>query len=155
MEIVHQLGELFLQAVPTVVIVLLFYIFLRWAFFGPVLKAMADRKAHIEGARAEAASVESAAKQEMDAYSDALRKARGEIYAQQELAREAALEERGRLLKAMRSRAQEDVDSAKKQIAAEMAAARVEIERQTPDLANEIARTVLRGPAPARGGARQ
>jgi F0F1-type ATP synthase membrane subunit b/b' len=155
MELLHQLGELFLQAVPTVIIVLVFYFFLRWAFFGPVLKAMAERKAHIEGARAEAAAVEAAATQEMDAYTEALRKARAEIYAEQESAREAALEERGRLLKAMRSRAMEDVDTGKKQIATELTAARSEVERQTPALANEIARLVLQGPAPLRGGSRQ
>ena len=43
MEILHQLGELFLEAVPTVVIVFLFYFFLRWAFFAPIQKAMAER----------------------------------------------------------------------------------------------------------------
>ena len=61
MEIFHQLGELFLNAVPTVVIVLLFYVFMRWAFFTPILKAMAERRAHIEGARAEAESAAQAA----------------------------------------------------------------------------------------------
>jgi F0F1-type ATP synthase membrane subunit b/b' len=153
MELLHQLGELFLQAVPTVVIVLIFYVFMRWAFFSPVLKAMAQRKAHIEGARAEAAQVEAAARQEMDEYTEALRKERGKIYAEQELAREAALEERARLLKAMRSRAVEDVVAAKKQIAADLASARAEIERQTPALASEIARLVLHGrPAPLQGG---
>jgi F0F1-type ATP synthase membrane subunit b/b' len=153
MELLHQLGELFLQAVPTVVIVLIFYVFMRWAFFGPVLKAMAERKAHIEGARAEAAQVEAAARQEMDEYTEALRKERGKIYAEQEVAREAALEERARLLKAMRSRAVEDVVAAKKQIAADSASARSEIERQTPALASEIARLVLHGrPAPLQGG---
>ena len=89
MELLHQLGELFLEAVPTVVIVLLFYFFLRWAFFTPIQKAMADRDALIDGARAEAAQAESAAKQELDAYGDALKKARAEIFAEQEVARQA------------------------------------------------------------------
>ena len=48
-----------------------------------------------------------------------MRKARGAIYAEQEAARQAVLEERQRFLKAMRSRAQEDVANAKKKIAAE------------------------------------
>ena len=76
MEILHQLGELFLEAVPTVVIVLLFYVFMRWAFFGPIQKTMAERDARIEGARREAAAVEAEAKQELDTYNEALRKAR-------------------------------------------------------------------------------
>src|ERR1700722_3870940 len=144
MEILHQIGELFLQAVPTVVIVLLFYFFLRWAFFAPIQKAMAERQARIEGARAEAAAVEAEARQELDTYNEALRKARVEIYGQQEALREAALADRAALLKAMRARTQEDVAVAKKRIAEEAAAARAEIERQTPALAEEIARAVLR-----------
>src|SRR5207244_1337185 len=43
MEIVHQLGELFLQAVPTVLIVLLFYLFLRANFFKPLERVMTAR----------------------------------------------------------------------------------------------------------------
>jgi F0F1-type ATP synthase membrane subunit b/b' len=155
MEILHQLGELFLEAVPTVVIVLLFYFFLRWAFFTPIQKAMAERSAKIEGARAEAAAAEAEAKQELDSYNDALRKARGEIYAQQEEARKVVLDERARLLKAMRARAQEDVTAAKKRIASEFAAARQEVELQTPALASEIARGILEKPSPLRGGAAQ
>lgn len=153
MEILHQLGELFLEAMPTIVVVLLFYAFLRWAFFGPIQKAMAERAARIEGARAEAASLEAAAKQELHTYHEALRKARAEIYAEQEAARQAALDERAKLLKVMRSRSQEDVAAAKKEIAREVAAARSEIERQAPALANQIARTILDKPSSLRGGA--
>jgi F-type H+-transporting ATPase subunit b len=152
MEILHQLGELFLQSVPTVVIVLLFYAFLKWAFFTPIRKAMAERTARIEGARAEAAAVEAEAKNELNAYHDALKKARAKIFADQETARQAVLDERARLLQAMRNRVQDEVVAAKRKIEVEMAAARAEIERQAPELAAEIARTVLEGPA--RGTAR-
>jgi len=152
MEILHQLGELFLEAAPTVVIVLLFYVFMRWAFFGPIRKTMAEREARIEGARREAAAVEAEAKQELGTYHEALRKARAEIYAEQEAARQAALDERAKLLRAMRTRSQEDVAAAKKQIAAQVAAARAEIERQAPELADQIARVILEKP-PLTGGA--
>jgi F-type H+-transporting ATPase subunit b len=152
MQILHQLGELFLQSVPTVVVVLLFYAFLKWAFFTPIRKAMKERTARIEGARAEAASVEAEAKNELDAYHEALKKARAKIFAEQETARQAVLDERARLLQAMRGRVQEEVATAKKKIAAETAAARGEIERQAPELAAEIARMVLEGPV--RGTAR-
>jgi F0F1-type ATP synthase membrane subunit b/b' len=156
MEIVHQLGKLFLGAVPTVIVVLLFYSFMRWAFFGPVMKAMAERNARIEGARAEAAAAEAGAKQELDVYHDALRKARAEIYVEQEAARQAALDNRAKLLKAMRSRAQEDVNAAKRRIDAELAAARTEVERATPELAIQIAQAILKNPAgdSGRGAAR-
>lgn len=151
MVIAHQLGELFLGAVPTVIIFLLFFLFLRWAFFTPILNAMAERKALIEGARAEAAKVEAAARQELDTYNQALKSALAKIYDEQEHARQAVLDERSQLLRAMRSRSQEEVNEAKKKIAADLADARAEIERQTPVLAQEIARAILerRSPAPA------
>jgi F0F1-type ATP synthase membrane subunit b/b' len=153
MEIVHQLGELFLEAVPTIVIVLLFYVFLRWAFFQPIQRTMAERAARIEGARADAAAVEAAARQELDSYHEALRRARAEIYAEAEAARQVALDSRSKLLKAMHARAQEEVAAAKKTIAEDVASARAEIERQTPALASEIARAILERPSPLRGGA--
>jgi len=148
MDIFQQLGELFLEAVPTVIIVFLFYLFMRWAFFGPIQKAMAERSARIEGARAEAAKVEAEAKQELDAYNEALKKARAQIYAEQEAARQAVLEDRAKLLKAMRSRAMEEVAAAKKKIAAELEAARLDLERQAPELAGQIARAILENPSP-------
>jgi len=152
MDILHQLGELFLEAVPTVVIVLLFYIFMRWAFFGPIQKVMAEREARMEGARAEAEAVHAQAQQELDTYNEALRKARAEIYGEQEAARQAALDERAKLLKAMRTRSQEDVAVAKKRIVADFEAARAEIEREAPTLANAIARAILEKPSPLSGG---
>jgi F-type H+-transporting ATPase subunit b len=153
MEILQQLGELFLEALPTVIIVFLFYLFMRWAFFGPIQKAMAERSARIEGARAEAAKVEAEARQELDAYNEALKKARAEIYAEQEAARQAVLEDRAKLLKARRSRAIEEVAAAKKKIAAEFEAARADLERQAPELAGQIARAILENPSPLHGGA--
>lgn len=152
MGILHQLGELFLEAVPTVIIVFLFYLFMRWAFFTPIQKAMDERTARTEGARAEAARAEAEAKKEQDAYNDAVRKARGEIFAEQEAARQAVLDERQRLLKAMRSRAQEDVTAAKKKIDAEREAALAELEQTVPALAGEIAQMILEGPAVPPGG---
>jgi F0F1-type ATP synthase membrane subunit b/b' len=152
MEILHQLADLFLQAVPTIVIVFLFYLFMRWAFFTPIQKAMAERAAKIEGARAEAAALEAEATSELQAYNEALRKARGEIYAEQETARQAVLDERAKFLKAMRGRAIEDVNVAKKKIAEEMVVTSREVANQTDVLAREITESILNGPSPMQGG---
>jgi F-type H+-transporting ATPase subunit b len=143
MQIAHQLGELFLGAVPTVILFLFLFVFLRWAFFTPIQRAMAERTRLIEGARTEAATVEATAKQELDTYTQALRSERAKVYKEQEDARQVVLDERAQLLKAMRSRSQDEVSEAKKKIAADTAAARAEIERQTPVLAGEIARMIL------------
>ena len=151
MEILRQLGNLFLQAVPTVIIVFIFYLFMRWAFFTPIQKAMAEREAKIDGARKDAASVQAAANRDLQNYDEALRKARAEIYAEQEQARQAILQERSKNLKAMRSLAQKEVAEGKKKIDAEMAAARKEIEASAPAMAAEIARSVLEKPLSLQG----
>ena len=59
MEVLRQLGDLFVQAIPTAIIVFLFYLFLRWAFFTPIERVMAEREARTEGARAEAEAARS------------------------------------------------------------------------------------------------
>jgi F0F1-type ATP synthase membrane subunit b/b' len=151
MEILHQLGNLFLQAAPAVVIIFLFYLFMRWAFFTPIQKAMAERESKIEGARKDAAAVQDAANQELRDYNEALQKARAEIYAEQELARQAILQERSKNLKAMRSLAQKEVAEGKKKIDAEMAAARKEIEAAAPAMAGEITRSILEKPLSLQG----
>jgi F0F1-type ATP synthase membrane subunit b/b' len=139
--------------VPTVIIVFLFYLFLRWAFFTPIQKAMAERAAKIEGARAEAVAMEAEAASELQAYNEALRKARAEIYVEQEAARQLVLDERAKLLKAMRSRALEEVAEAKKKIAGELESASKDAASQTDILAREIARIILENPSPTQGGA--
>jgi F0F1-type ATP synthase membrane subunit b/b' len=153
MEILRQLGNLFLQAVPTVVIVFIFYLFMRWAFFTPIQKAMTEREAKIDGARKDAAAVQAAANQDLQNYDEALKKARAEIYAEQEQARQAILQERSKNLKAMRSLAQKEVAEGKKKIEAEVAAARKEIEASAPAMAAEIARSVLEKPLSLQGDA--
>ena len=102
-EIVRQLGELFLQAVPTVLIILLFYFILRAIFFKPLLAAMAERNARTVGAEKAAGVAQAAALEKARQYQDALKQARGQVYAEQEAAREKVLEERTALIKEART----------------------------------------------------
>jgi F0F1-type ATP synthase membrane subunit b/b' len=154
MEILRQLADLCLQAVPTVIIVFLFYLFLRANFFRPLERAMAERTKRIDGAKAEAAAAQASAKDEIERYNEAMKKARGEIYLEQEAARQDALDERAKLLKALRTRNQEAIQAAKKRIAAEVASARKEIELQTPAFADQITRKILERSGPSAGGRR-
>ena len=45
----RQLAQLFLAAAPTAIIVFLYYLFLRWSFFGPIERILAERRARIDG----------------------------------------------------------------------------------------------------------
>ena len=148
--IVHQLGELFLQAVPTILIVVVFYIILRTLFFKPLLQVMAEREARTAGARKAAESAQAAAAEKVRHYQEALRQARAGVYAEQEAARKKLLEERAAMLKGARSRAAAEVASAKDRVAKELAAARRELEASIAQLSAEIVRRVLQTPRPGR-----
>jgi F-type H+-transporting ATPase subunit b len=145
-EIVHQLGELFLQAVPTVLIVLAFYVILRYLFFKPLLSVMAERDARTVGARKAAEAAQAAAAEKMKQYQEALRQARALVYGEQEAARKKVLEERAALLKDARIKAASRVAEAKARIAEELTAATREIEATAFQLSEEIVRRILRTP---------
>ena len=157
MGIFSQLGELFLEALPTTIIVFLFFLFMRWAFFQPIERVLTERSKRIEGARKEADAAQVAAQEKVRSYQEALKKARGELYAEQDAARRAVLEDRARLIKQTRDRANEGIRVAKDRIAGEVAAARKQLEQESQTLGSEIARAILRtaGPsAPAAGDSR-
>jgi len=150
-EIVHQLGELFLQAVPTVLIILLFYIILRAIFFKPLLKVMAERDSRTVGAQKAAEAAQTAAGEKVKQYQDALKQARAQVYAEQEAARKKLLEEHAAHLKEARAAAAVEVSAAKNRVAGELNAARQDIQASVAQLSGEIARRILQ--APPRPGA--
>jgi F0F1-type ATP synthase membrane subunit b/b' len=152
--IVHQLGELFLQAVPTVLIILLFYFILRAIFFKPLLAVMAVRDARTVGAQKASEAAQAAAAERVKQHQEALRQAREQVYAEQEAARKKLLEERAEQIKEARTRAAGEVSAAKARVLDELAAARSETETTIGQLSAEIARRLLQTPprpgAPAR-----
>ena len=153
-EIVLQLEELFLQAVPTVLIILAFYLMMRALFFKPLLKVMAEREARTAGARKAAQVAEAAAAEKVKQYQEALKRARAQVYSEQEAARKKLLDERAAVLKEARGKAAAEVAAGKERVAKELAAARRDIEVSVGQLAAEIARRVLQVPPRQDGPAR-
>lgn len=145
-EIAHQLGELFLQAVPTVLIVLVFYLILRTLFFGPLLNVMAQREARTSGAQKAAEAAQTAAADKVKQYQEALREARGRVYAEQDAARRKLLDDRAAQLKEARTKAAAEVTTAKERVSGELAAARRDVEATVGQLSAEIARRLLQTP---------
>ncbi len=149
-DLVHQLGELFLRAVPVAVIVLLFYAIMRSIFFQPLLKVMAERDARTIGAQKAAEAAQAAAAEKVRQYEEALRQARAKVYAEQEADRRKLMDERAAALKEARGKADAEVTAAKDRVAGEFAIAKKDIQGGTSQLAAEIARRVLQAP-PAPG----
>ncbi|MGH3627972.1 MAG: ATP synthase F0 subunit B, partial [Sciscionella sp.] len=132
-----------LQAVPTVLTILLFYFILRALFFKPLLNVMAERDARTVGAQRAAEVAQAAAVEKEKQYQDALKKARAQLYAEQEAARKKLLDERGERIKEARTAAAAQVAAAKERIAGEFAAARRELENTVAQLSAEIAGRIL------------
>ena len=147
-DLVHQIGELFLRAVPVAIIVLIFYGIMRSLFFQPLLKVMAERDARTLGAQKAAEAAQAAAAAKEREYEDALKKARAKVYAEQEADRKKLMDERAAILKDARGKADAEVNTAKERVAGEFAGAKKEIEATSAQLAAEIARRILQAPAP-------
>ncbi len=149
-DLVRQIGELLLRAVPVALIVLIFYFILRSVFFQPLLKVMAERDARTLGAQKAAEAAQAAAAEKVKQYEDALKQARAKVYVEQEAERKKLLEERAAFLKEGRTKAIGEVNVAKERVAGELAAAKKEIEATVAQLSVEIARRVMQTP-PAPG----
>src|SRR5258707_6443416 len=104
MAIVHQLGELFLGAVPTVLLILIFYFLMKSLFFKPLQAVMAERDARSIGARKATEAAQTAAVEKLKQYQDALKQERAKLYAEQEDARQKTLDDAAHLLKDVRAK---------------------------------------------------
>jgi F-type H+-transporting ATPase subunit b len=155
-ELVHQIGELFLRAVPVALIVLVFFAVMRTLFFQPLLRVMAERQARTLGAQRAAEAAQAAAAQKIKEYENALKEARAKVYGEQDALRKKMQMERAIFLKEIRAKAEVDVAKGKELVAQELQAAKKEIAATIDILAGEIARRVLQPTTPSNpaGGAR-
>src|SRR3979411_687101 len=86
-QTLRELGGILLKAIPTVCLLLVVHVYLRWIFFGPLRKILAKRREATEGARESAEVLRARATSKAAAIDAELRKAREEIYQEQEEAR--------------------------------------------------------------------
>jgi F0F1-type ATP synthase membrane subunit b/b' len=143
MDLVRQLGQLFLAAVPTVLLVFLFYFFLRWSFFTPIEHVLAERRARIEGARRAADASRHEAQEKLRVYRAALKNASAQLYTEQDASRRQAVEQREAAIRTARAAAQESVRVAKLQQEREFASARAALVEPSIALGRQIARSFL------------
>ncbi len=153
-QTLKQVGELLLDAIPTVVILLLLYVFYRLLVLGPLRKVLAQRRERTEGAVLKARADVAEAEARTHEYEQRLRDARTAIFRGQEARRQQAQHAREQVLAQAREAAQQQIREAKAAIERDMAEARASLQGESERLANEIIRTVLKpaGVAPVAGG---
>ncbi len=108
-------------------------------------RVLAERHKRAEGARIEAEASRVAMHEKQRVYNETVKKARAEVFAEQESQRRRTLEERQATINTARATAQSALQEAKKGIAADVKSARAELERSSGGLANDIAEAILAG----------
>jgi len=149
-ETLHQLGELLLGAVPTVILLALLYGLYRRIVHAPLHRVIDERRAKTEGAVEKSRADIAAAEARTAEYEQRLREARAAVFRVQEARRQAALQSRSHAVNETRTKAQEQVQAAKQGIEKDRAAAERGLQADAASLAQEIVRRVLQ-PAGVRG----
>src|ERR1700733_9805227 len=142
-DTLKQLGELLLGAVPTVILLALLYALYTTIVHQPLQRVLAERRSKTEGAVEKSRADIAAAAARTAEYEQRLREARAAVFRAQEARRQAVLQTRTNALNEARNRAQQQVDTAKRDIEKDKEAAQTGLQGEAAALAREIVRRVL------------
>jgi F-type H+-transporting ATPase subunit b len=141
----YQARDLIVAALPTLVLFILLSIYLKYLFFKPLGKALAERRQATEGTKHAAHNAFELAKRKAAEYEEAFRNARGELYKEQEQFRAELRAQQSAALADMRAKNEAMLAEARTRIEGETASARLSLDGEAEKLAEEIANTVLKG----------
>jgi F-type H+-transporting ATPase subunit b len=148
METTSQaLGGILLKAIPTLALLLIVHLYLKRMFFGPMREVLEKRREATEGARKSAEALLAKASEKAATLEASLRKAREEIYQEQEEARRRWITEQTARLEEARRSSHDLIHQAKERLDTEAAAAKRDLTATTTALADQIARSLLEGKA--------
>ena len=139
----QQLGELLLGSVPTVIMLAVLYALYTAIVHKPLQRVLAERRSKTEGAVEKSRADIAAAEARTAEYEQRLREARATVFKAQEARRQAVLQARTNALNEARSKAQAQVQAAKKDIENDRVAAEKSLQSDAAALAQEIVRRVL------------
>jgi len=142
-ETLRQLGALLLGSVPTVILLALLYALYTTIVHKPLARVLEERRSKTEGAVEKSRADIAAAEARTAEYEQKLREARAVVFRAQEARRQAVLQSRTNALNEARSKAQAQVQAAKKDIENDRAAAESGLPADAAALAQEIVRRVL------------
>lgn len=142
-ETLHALSGILLKAIPTFLLVIFLHFFLKYSFFRPLERVLKARYDATEGARKLAEETVAKAEARTAEYEAALRAARAEVYQAQERLHQQLEEQRRAEVQAGRAAAEQNIRQAKAQIASDVEQARRDLERESEQLAAQIADAVL------------
>ena len=152
----RQVGELLLDAIPTVVLLRLLDAIYQNLVRKPLQKILQERHDRTEGAALKARADVASAESRTQEYEQKLRDAKLAIFKAQEARRQQAQQLRAQAVAEARAHAQERIRQARAALEQDMASARAGLQADSARLATDIIRTILKPAesAPVTGGAR-
>ena len=146
-KVVEALALLLRNAVPTFVLVLLLYIFLKKVFFNPLEQILHQRQQATEGAMQAARKRLELVDRKSAEYQQALREARAEMYRALERERQQTVEECAQQVRRARAQAEEQMQMARKELRTEVERAKSMLAEESGAMADSITEAVLRARA--------
>jgi len=143
-EIVNQLGELLLRAIPTEILLLLLWASYILLVHKPLTRVLAERFSRTEGRVRMAQADVLAAETRTAEYENKIGEAKNAIYNVQEARRNKALETRARALTQVREQVKAQIAAARVEIAKETVAAQGRLQDESHNLAAQVIRSILK-----------
>jgi F-type H+-transporting ATPase subunit b len=141
----HDLGQLLLEAIPTLFLLLVVHFYLKSVFFRPMADVLAKRRAATDGVRESADALRAKASEQMKTIEAQLRQTRDAIYQEQEEARRTWLGDQTAQLEGARKQAHDLIHQSAELLDAESIAAKSQLGGTANVLADEIAGMLLKG----------
>lgn len=142
-EILQQIGQLLISAVPTALLFIVLVIAYQFLMQGPLSAVLAKRRALTEGAMEDARKAVEQAEAKGADYAERLRLARADVYRLREQRLKQWNTERDAALDDARKAAGQKVRQARADVDTEAAAARKTIQASATELARQVVRAVL------------
>lgn len=142
-QTLHALGNLLIQAIPTILFFLFLNFFLKRVLFRPLAAILEQRRQETEGARELAQRSFDAADKRYSEFEQALQAARNEVYHEFEQQRARWAEEQAKELADARSEAAVKIGQARQDIARQVAEAQAQLDSEVESLSERITETLL------------
>jgi len=143
-QTLHQLGQLLLGSIPTIILLAILYFLYTFLVYRPLTAVLAERRNRTEGAMEKARADIAAAESRTGEYEQRLREARQKVFKSLEVRRQNASQARSEAVNQARLKAQDQVKQARAAIEQDKQQAIAKLEGEAGRLASEIVRIVLR-----------
>lgn len=133
-----DLGDLLVEAIPTIVFFIFLTVYLKHVFFKPMARILEERRNQTEGVRELARRAFEAADKKNSEFEHALQIARSELHQEHEALRRQWSEEQAQIIAQARAEADQKIQAAKQQIALEIQRTEAALDAKVGALSEQI-----------------